>query len=186
MTVNCIVQARMGSSRLPGKVMKEIGGNPLIGYLIDRLELCKNIDRTIVAIPERDMNSILGRYLQTRSVDIVQGPEDNVARRFVIALKEYPCDVFVRVCADSPLLDYLVVDFAVRMVGLFSDYHLACFCPGGQAEGFYTEAFLDAVPLMKGDELEHLGLYFKRKYNYVVDTPEDFERVKCLILQQQL
>ena len=184
MKINAIIQARMGSTRLSGKVMKEIGGKPLIGYLIDRLEQCRRIDRIIVAIPERDMNSPLGRYLQTRSVGISLGSEDDVAGRFSVALKSYPCDAFVRVCADSPLIRPETVDWAADWVSV--DYYFHGSFPGDQAEGFNTRAFLDAVPFMKGAEREHLGLYFKRKHSTVVDTPEDFERVKCLILQQQL
>lgn len=181
MTVNCIVQARMGSTRLPGKVMMEVNGKPLIGYLIDRLEQCKNINRIIVAIPERDMDSPLGRYLQTRDVGISLGSEDDVAQRFSVALKDYPCDAFVRVCADSPLLAPAVVDAAASGFGWY--YHVGAY-PSGQAEGFDTQTFLNAVPLMRGNEREHLGLFFKRNHSTVVDTPEDFERVKCLILQQ--
>ena len=180
--IHCIVQARMGSTRLPGKVMKEVNGKPLIGYLIDRLLECRHIDKIIVAIPERDMNSSLGRYLQTLPVYISLGPEDDVAKRFSIALKAHHCDAFVRVCADSPMIQPGTVAWASMVA---DDYYFVGSYPGDQAEGFKTRAFLDAVPHMKGAEREHLGLYFKRKHSTVVDTPEDFERFKCLISQQQ-
>ena len=153
MTVNCIVQARMGSTRLPGKVMKEVNGKPLIGYLIDRLLQCRNIDKIVVAIPERDLQSSLGIYLGSRPVNISTGPEDDVAKRFSIALKAYPCVAFVRVCADSPLISPHVVDC---MAGISGEYWLLGSIPGSQAEKFNTKAFLEAVPLMAGTEREHL------------------------------
>ena len=184
MTVNCIVQARMGSTRLPGKVMMEVNGKPLIGYLIDRLEQCKNINKIIVAIPERDMNSPLGRYLQTRDVGISLGSEDDVAKRFSVALKSYPCDAFVRVCADSPLIDPAVVDAAASTLG-DENYRLVGGERGNQAQCFNSEVFLEVVPEMVGEQREHIGLWFEQVFSTVVDTPEDFERIKCLILQQQ-
>ena len=184
MKINCIIQARMGSTRLPGKVMKEINGKPMIGYLIDRVRRCENMDRIVAAIPEKDLDSLLGRYLKKRGVDISTGPEDDVAKRFSIALKNYPCDAFVRVCADSPLISPETVDMA-RFVGEWQHYRHEGSYPGDQAEGFWTRVFLETVPLMRGDEREHLGLYFKRKYSLVVDTPEDFEKVSCRISQQQ-
>lgn len=183
MKINCIIQARMGSTRLPGKVMKEIGGKPLIGYLIDGLLKCENIDKIVVAIPERDMPSSLGRYLQTRPVEIVLGSEDDVASRFVIALKAHPCEAFVRVCADSPLLQPEIVDSAAWLIGN-ATYITVGSARGNTAQAFETELFLEVEPLMKGDEREHIGLWYE-SHDTVVDTPEDFERVKCLILQQQ-
>ncbi len=183
MTVNCIVQARMGSTRLPGKVMMEVNGKPLVGYLIDRLEKCHNIDKLVFAIPERDLDSPLGRFLTFRRINISTGPEDDVAKRFAIALKNYPCDVFVRVCADSPLISPFIVDEAA------TDYFDIYYCVGalgGQAETFDTKIFLTAAPFMKGDEREHLGLYFQRKFGRIVDTPEDFESVQCMLVKEQL
>ena len=183
MIANCIVQARMGSTRLPGKVMRRVAGKPLIGYLIDSLLECKNIDKTIYAIPEKDKSSALGEYLGVRHVTIVLGPEDDVAARFRIALEKYPCDMFVRVCADSPLLEPGTVDEATFLWD--NPYYHVGSIPGNQAEGFETKAFLKAEPDMDGEEREHLGHYFRNIYASVVDTPEDFERVKWLILQQQ-
>lgn len=182
MKINAIIQARLGSTRLPGKVMKKIRDKPLIGYLLDRLKVCTEITRIIAAIPERDLESSLGQYLKVRCIDISTGPEDDVARRFSIALKDFPCEHFVRVCADSPLVDPREIDRLVRWhkksnVTLTSRFSVSGDCP----EVVHTKTFLEAVPFMDTEEREHVTLYFHRKMSLVVDTRRDFQRVKKLI-----
>ncbi len=183
MKIHCIIQARMGSTRLPGKVMKKILGKPLIGYLIDRLKVCTEITRIVVAIPERDLNSSLGRYLKTRNVDISIGPEDDVARRFSIALKDFPCEHFVRICADSPLMDPREIDKAVKAHKKVKDVTITSLnCISGlKPEVVHTKTFLNAVPLMDTEEREHVTLYFYRLTSLVVDTRRDFQRIKRII-----
>ena len=185
MTVNCIVQARMGSKRLPGKVMMEVNGKPLIGYLLDRAERAELVDGIVVAIPECDLESSLGRFLKFRGTAISVGPEGDVAKRFAIALEKYPCDVFVRLCADSPIVQPEIIDASIELIGEGA-YVIVGAGWGNQAQAFRTDVFLDREPFMKGAEREHVGLWHDVNFSTVVDTPEDFERVKCMILQQQL
>ncbi len=185
MTTNCIVQARMGSTRLPGKVMKEIQGKPLIAYLLSRVSLCTQISQVVVAIPERDLDGPLGRFLMFRKVNISTGPEDDVAKRFAIALKSYPCDAFVRVCADSPLIQPEIIDAAANILGQ-GLYVLVGSAQGNIAQAFNSDFFLETEPDMKGDEREHIGMWYEKNCSTVVDTPEDFERLSCLISQQRL
>jgi spore coat polysaccharide biosynthesis protein SpsF len=173
----------MGSTRLPGKVMKKIQGKPLIGYLIDRLKVCTEITRIIAAIPVRDLDSPLGRYLKTRNVDISIGPEDDVARRFSIALKDFPCEHFVRVCADSPLMDPREIDRLVRAHKKRNDVSLTSqnSISGLKPEVVNSQIFLKTVPLMDTEEREHVTLYFYRLTSLVVDTRRDFQRIKRII-----
>jgi spore coat polysaccharide biosynthesis protein SpsF (cytidylyltransferase family) len=184
MTVNVIAQARMGSTRLPGKVMMEVANKPLVGYLIDNLFDCDSIDKIIFTIPRTNADSKLADYLSFRGMRVCFGPEEDLATRFLIAVDKYPCDVFVRVCADSPMLSSYTVDMAASM--LDQPYFHFGSIPGDQAEGFVTEDFINSEPYMEGDEREHLGLFFKNTFSCVVDTLEDFQSVKCQILQQQL
>ncbi|KKK62818.1 hypothetical protein LCGC14_3000540 [marine sediment metagenome] len=182
MKINAIIQARMGSSRLPGKVMKKIKDKPLIGYLLDRLKVCTEITRVVAAIPERDLESPLGRYLKVCHIDISTGPEDDVARRFCIALKDFPCEHFVRICADSPLMDPREIDKLVRVHKRGRVTLTSQFCVSGlRPEVVHAKTFLEAVPLMDTEEREHVTLYFHRKMSLVVDTRRDFQRITKLI-----
>jgi len=184
MKINCIIQARMGSTRLPGKVMKKIKGKPLIGYLLDRLKLCTEITHIIAAIPECDLDGPLGNYLEARHIDISVGPEDDVAKRFSIALKNFPCEHFVRICADSPLMDPRRIDYAIRAHKKGTSIITSQFCISGlRPEVVHTQTFLEAVPLMSIEEREHVTLIFHRKMSLVVDTRRDFQRIKGLIEQ---
>ena len=182
MKAHIIIQARMGSTRLPGKVMREVRGKPLLGWLLDRLKTAEIPDRIIVAIPECDFEGKLGHYLASRrDVDVVSGPEDDVAGRFALVLRFFPCDAFVRICADSPLLDGKIVDNALEdtspgQFGFFS-YDV----PGSSVEVMDSEMFLSALDEMDAEEREHVTLYWKRRLSLVVDTEEDFQRVAGLI-----
>ena len=106
----CIVQARMRSSRLPGKVMKEIMGRPTISYLIERLKLSKTIDKIVVATSVNKENDILCEYLQAQAIDVFRGSEEDVLDRFYQTALKYEPTAIVRITADCPLMDYKVID----------------------------------------------------------------------------
>lgn len=184
MKINCIIQARMGSTRLPGKVMKEINGKPMIGYLVERILLTTEVDKIIAVIPECDLGGPLGKFLGRYKVEIVTGPEQEVAERFRLALAEFYCDAFVRICADSPLVDPRLID---RLI--LRSHDLPFFVMEasedllGSIELVATHAFLEALPHFSEEDWEHVTSYFKRPQarRFVVDTQEDFERVSGLI-----
>ena len=88
MAAIAIIQARMGSSRLPGKVLKEIDGTPLIGLLIERLKKAKSIDDIVVATTDQPVDDQLVDFLESINVNIFRGSEQDVlATVFHIALQ---------------------------------------------------------------------------------------------------
>lgn len=201
MTINVLIQARLGSTRLPGKVLMEIEGKPLLQYLIERLRKCQRVDKIILAIPEADkwefMN--IGKY----PINFFRGDELDVAARFAGALKEYPCEAFVRVCADSPLLDPKLVDEAVRLYkekqpDIACNIHPRTFPMGQCVEVVKTATFLEErVHFTEADKEHVTSFFYERETDYeivnfeyhidrsdnsmVVDTQEDFDRVRKLI-----
>lgn len=190
MKINAIVQARMGSKRLPGKVMLEVKGKPLIGYLIDRLKQCKEIDQIIVASPECDKGSHLHSYLNEQKITAYFGePENDLCARFLAVLKYYPCDAFVRICGDSPLIEPTLVDeLAIHLKtgsNIASNVGLKTIPPGHSAEGVLTDFYREICENCRPEDREHAGfphVYREvAKYNSLVDTAEDFERVKAMI-----
>ena len=190
MIVNVVVQARMGSTRLPGKVMLMAGGKPLIGHLVDRLKRCRRVDRVVVAGSERDQSSSLQAYLHSRKIDHYFGdPENDLCARFLSALALFPCDAFVRVCGDSPLIEPenvdLIADALRSGLPFSSNVGLKCIPSGQSAEGCTVPLYLDLCKACAPEDREHAGFpYLYReiaKHNSLVDTPEDFERVKKMI-----
>ena len=199
MIINAIIQARLGSTRLPGKVLMEIEGKPLIGYLLERLKKCTRVDNIILAIPENDAGKFNGELVS----DVYTGNELDVAARFAGALKAYPCEAFVRVCADSPLLDPALVDEAIRLYkmkrpDIACNIHPRTFPLGQCVEVIKTATFLEERVHFSQSDREHVTSFFYShsndydiqnfeyvknvsKNSMVVDTQEDFDRVKNII-----
>jgi spore coat polysaccharide biosynthesis protein SpsF len=99
-----IIQARMGSSRLPNKMMLSLHGKPIIEWVVKRVQKSKLLDDIIVAIPDDKKNDILERYLKKLNVKIFRGSENNVLNRFYEAVKDKNASHIVRICADNPLI----------------------------------------------------------------------------------
>ncbi len=113
MKVVAIVQARMGSTRLPNKVMKPIGGVPMIELLLSRLSRAKEIDQIVVATSLDEKNEPLAEHVEKLGYLCVRGSEDDVLQRYLDAAHASNADVVVRVTGDCPLVDPLLVDGCV-------------------------------------------------------------------------
>jgi len=114
MKIVAIVQARMGSTRLPNKVMKRIGGIPMIGILLSRLSKAKELDQIIVATSADECNLPLITYVEKLDYVCEQGSENDVLDRFVQAAQKHQADVIVRITGDCPLVDSELVDEVIR------------------------------------------------------------------------
>ena len=101
--VYIILQARMNSERLPGKVMKLIGGKPMIGIMIDRLN--KSELPVILATSVNGENDVLADYARSLGVIVYRGSEENVLERYYMAARSVNAKVIIRVTGDNPLLD---------------------------------------------------------------------------------
>ena len=105
-----LLQARMSSTRLPGKVLKEILGRPMILQQLARLSRCKNIERLIVATSIDQADDVLARTCEGAGYEVFRGDLDNVLDRFKSALTGIECDHVVRLTADCPLTDPELID----------------------------------------------------------------------------
>jgi spore coat polysaccharide biosynthesis protein SpsF len=104
MKINIVIQARLSSSRFPRKIFSEIRGKRIIDYVIDASVSVRGKNQVIVVIPEAELE--LKSYLSEKYKNIIvfAGHMTDVRSRFVDALFNHPCDAFIRVCADNPLL----------------------------------------------------------------------------------
>ena len=203
MKVLCLLQARMSSERLPGKIMKEISGIPIIGHILHFLSYSKKIDEIIVATTTNSSDDILVNYLDKNNWKYFRGDEKDVLLRFVDALKQFPADYVVRITADNPLTDPEIVDSVIEQaIETKSDYssnHLVKTYPLG-----YVVEVISAKTLLKiekltqnPDDREHVTWHvyqnrdkfntsnFLAPYNLshpnwrlTVDTKEDFQLVE--------
>ena len=199
MKVVAIVQARMGSTRLPNKVMKEIGGVPIIELLLARLSRAKEVDQIVVATSGDEKNEQLAAHVERLGYLCVRGSEDDVLKRYLDAAHASNADVVVRVTGDCPLIDPEVVNEVIsRFKSVDIDY-VSNTSPPTYPDGLDTEVFtlaaLERAALESEDPFdhEHVTPYLRRPglfktagiahtedlsgLRWTVDEPADFEVV---------
>src|SRR5215467_5606830 len=108
-----IVQARMGSTRLPGKVMMKIGGRPLLVYLVERISRARTLDGIVVATTTNRRDNIIIEECERRGIPNFRGSELDVLSRYVSAARACEADIIVRVTADNPFTDPDSIDRVV-------------------------------------------------------------------------
>ena len=108
--VVAIIQARMNSERLPGKVMKKTLGKPLLFYLTERIKKCGMVDKIVVATTKAIQDNLIVDFCNENDLKYYRGSENDVLSRFKEAATENNANIIVRICADSPLLDYRIID----------------------------------------------------------------------------
>ncbi|MGB9200159.1 cytidylyltransferase domain-containing protein, partial [Methanobacterium sp.] len=99
-----IIQARIGSSRLPGKVLMDISGKPMLWHVIERVKKSKKIDYIIVATTSKSEDLPILKLSEDMGVKTFTGSEDDVLDRYYHAAKEFKADIIVRVTSDCPLV----------------------------------------------------------------------------------
>ena len=110
-----IIQARMGSTRLPGKVMKNLKGKPVLWHVIERAKQSKLIDEIIIATTTHKRDEIIYNNSLKWGVKAYRGSEENVLKRYYEAAKENEVDNIVRITSDCPLIDPYVVDEVISV-----------------------------------------------------------------------
>lgn len=159
MKVVALVQARMGSTRLPNKVMKLIGGIPMIELLLSRLSKAGEVNQIVVATSVDERNRPLVEHVNKLGFACEQGSENDVLDRFVRAAQAHQADVVVRVTGDCPLVDPVLVDEVIR-----------CFKAGG------VDYFSNISPPTYPDGLDIEVCTFKALEQSSQETSKPFDR----------
>ena len=204
-----IIQARMGSSRLSGKMMLELSGIPIIEWVVRRVQGAALLDDIVVATSEAALDDELALVAKNLGVKVFRGSEANVLDRFVKAAEYSEADAIVRICADNPLIDPGEID---RLIQDYNNGGADYVCNhqdrlgSGYADGFGAEIFkfslLKSIDKTELSHLyrEHVTLYFWDhmdqisvrslqapsslnfpKLKFDVDTFEDFLMLETLI-----
>lgn len=176
MKILAIVQARMGSSRLPGKVMRHIDGRPMIELLLRRLARADLIDQVIVATTLNDNECDLIKHVSKLGFDVFQGSENDVLGRYYQAAKKYSADVVVRITGDCPLVDPSLVDDIVTAYLSKQVDFLSNTMPPTYPDGLDTAVFSFAA-LEKANnnaktkhEREHVSPYIRESGQFTLDS----------------
>jgi len=167
--IGCIVQARMGSSRLPGKVMKKIDDKFLLDYVLDQLKSSKRIEKIFVATTTLPMDDLICEHLSSKDITFFRGSPDDVLDRYFQCAKNFSIDTIVRITADNPLIDPNIVDLVINKYNNTKcDYGTNCLprtFPYGTEVEIFSFKKLHQVWLnaKKPSEREHVTPYF---YNH--------------------
>ena len=108
--IGAIIQARMGSSRLPGKVLKNVDGMTLLEYQISRIKKSKNINKIIVATTINNIDDEIADFCKNRDISYFRGSENDVLSRYYDCAKLNKIETIVRITADCPLIDPIIID----------------------------------------------------------------------------
>lgn len=108
-----IVQARMGSTRLPRKALLEIGGKPLIWHAMRRVKAAKTLDAVVLAVPDTEANRPLAEAARSFGFEVYEGSEEDLLDRFYQPCRARGAEAVVRICGDNPLVDPGLIDRAV-------------------------------------------------------------------------
>ena len=161
----CIVQARLTSSRLPNKVVTELGstGLTLLEHTYKRLKAIRNIDEVVFAIPDTITNDYLASFLRDKSIRYFRGDENNVLKRFYDCAVQYRPSIIVRATCDNPCVDYEEATKLIDSIGNY-DYASLTNAPLGTAvEVFKADALYKAYAnAQREDEQEHVTPYIYR------------------------
>lgn len=162
----CIIQARMGSSRLPGKVLMEVAGKAILGQVVQRLMPASSIDKIIVATTTNAEDDAIEKYCASEGITCFRGSDWDVLDRFYQAAKMHGSqsgDNIIRICCDNPIHHWKVVDF---VVGEFTKLGVDYFSNSNQEPDFLEDGFdvevatFDAI----ADAAQHAKLLSEREH----------------------
>lgn len=199
MKVVAIVQARMGSTRLPGKVMKQIDGVPMIELLLNRLSKSREVSEIVVATSVDERNLPLVAHAKNLGYRCFRGSENDVLERFCLAAKGADAEVVVRITGDCPLVDPALVDQAIRGYKSSGADYFSNVAPPTYPDGLDIEVFSahalqrTLLETQEPFDHEHVTPYLRQSKQFkqagmqhtedlsglrwTVDEPSDFELV---------
>lgn len=199
--IYAIVQARIGSTRLPGKVLKPLCGKPMLWHLVNRLKHSKEINEIIIATTVLHEDDVIANFCLEHSINFSRGSSEDVLSRYYESAKKYNAEIIIRVTADCPVIDPAVVDriidaYLKEKVDYMSNSMVRTFPRGLDTEIFpfeilertYNEATKEyerehVTPyIYNHPEIFSLKSFLNSKdlsfHRWTVDTKEDFKLIE--------
>ena len=203
--IGCIIQARMGSTRLPGKVMKLLDDeHPLLFYVINQLKYSKLIDKIIIATTNLKEDDVIKNFCKSQKIECFRGEENDVLDRHYQCAINYSLSTIIRIPSDKPLIDPEIVDLGINIFNkndydYVSNFHPYSFPYGTEVEIFsfntlkkiWNEAKLPSerehvIPYVFNNEKKFNTYNFSNSKNlshlrWEVDRDDDLKLVKLII-----
>lgn len=203
--IGVIVAARTGSTRLPGKVLRSLAGQPMILFLMRRIAASRQADTVLLATTNLPSDDELVETVEAAGFPVFRGDHNDVVRRYVEAAALYSFDHVVRVTGDCPFVDAESLDYCIEQARALAPFDLASTkgrFPVGIDYEIYPASMmakLDRAGVLTAQDREHLTLHLYRRrkvyllveleplkqwrsaQSFTVDTPQDFARAQALV-----
>jgi len=190
--IGCIIQARIGSDRLPEKILKKLDEkNTILDYVINQTSKSKKLEKIVIATTNLNEDDVIEKICKDRNIYCFRGSENDVLDRHYQCAKKYSIDPIVRITSDNPVVDPEIIDLAIEKYekGEF-DMVTTCnqrsFPYGISVEVFSYDALEKSWNSSKlPSEREHVVLYMQNKKNnfriYNLINPEDLTYINCTV-----
>jgi len=172
MKIILIIQARMGSTRLPGKVMKKLGDRTVLGHVITRAMAVPSADQVVVATTVLPEDAVIAEEARSHGAQVYRGSEGHVLSRYYEAATEAKADVVVRLTSDCPLLDPAVSERVIRTF-LEGNYDYVRLGLESYPRGLDTEVFTYAALKQAYEEAEK-EYEFEHVTPFILERPDRF------------
>lgn len=205
MSIGIIIQARMGSTRLPGKVLKKLGDKNLLEYIISRLLLLNKDIKIVIATSDLKKDDEIENFCKIHNISYFRGSEQNVLERYYLCAQEYDFEHIIRLTGDNPFIDIEELDNLIDLhLDSKSDYSrsFAVLPKGVGSEIFSFKALEQSYKYGdKENHKEHVNEYIEEneekfkiaelevtqdknrlEISLTVDTPDDYKKA-CFIVQ---
>src|SRR6266568_5639733 len=203
MKVIAIVQARMGSTRLPGKVLMDLGGQPVLCRVVERLRRSAKLRDVVVATTNSPKDDLIVELCNEQSFTVFRGSENDVLDRYYRAASFHGCDAVVRITSDCPLIDAELVDMVIhefieKKADYASNVLVRTYPRGLDAEVFTMPALQKSWRMaMQPHQREHVTPFFYEHpklfrlasvrgehdyshYRWTLDTPDDLHLIRAI------
>ena len=198
--ISAIIQARIGSTRLPGKVLMKLNEDTVLSLLLKQLKHSKFLTEIIIATTTNPEDDVIEKFAISNNIKLFRGDSDNVLDRYYQCAKNFSLTHIVRITADNPLIDPEIIDQAIKKYSTFNYDYLTNSIDRTFPNGTEVEIFsLDALEIAwkyakKKSEREHVTSYFynnpkkfkihhfkqkknQSKFRYTIDRKEDYALV---------
>lgn len=185
MTTVVIVQARLGSARLPGKVFLCLAGEPVLGRVISRVSRAHTADAVVVATTVAPLDDLIASFCDRSGIDVFRGSENDVLDRYYRAASQYGADLVVRITSDCPFVDPMLIDQCVETIQTQgADYASNVVPRRSFPQGLDVEVFtFDA--LQEAWSSDQNPIWREHVTQYLVNHPEKF-MIRCVENNQDL
>lgn len=199
----CIIQARMSSTRLPRKSLVMINQIPLLQRVYNRTSLSSKISKIIVATSTNKEDDDIFNFCKSNNMLCHRGSLNDVAMRFIETINHYSIESFLRICADSPiidpgLIDHTIENFSINNVDLTTNTYDRSFPKGQSVEILKSSILVNNYSNFNDYHKEHVTSYFHENHkdfkissiknetnyshiNHCIDSKEDLLRIEALI-----